>query len=91
MLLPALGKAKRAAEKILCVNNLKQIYLLMSAYAENYDDYLPGNTYSNLPNRMMYSWGPADVTYKNPYYDTDGDVDLADFGAYQLAYSGKSY
>jgi len=24
-------------------------------------------------------------------YDTDGDVDLADFGAYQLTFSGKSY
>ena len=73
MLLPALGQAKRAAEKILCVNNLKQIHLLMSQYAENYDGFLPGNSYSNMPQRVMHSWGPADVIYKNPYYDTSDD------------------
>ena len=37
MLLPALSKARDAARGILCVNNLKQSYLVFSQYANDYD------------------------------------------------------
>lgn len=48
MLLPALAKAKAKAQKIKCVNNLKQIGLAFRMFATDHDDYFPmGVTYAN--------------------------------------------
>ncbi len=41
MLLPALSKARAAAQSIKCVNNLKQIGLGIVMYADQYDGWLP--------------------------------------------------
>jgi len=43
MLLPALSKARAAAQKIKCVANLKQMTLGATLYANDSDGYLPGN------------------------------------------------
>jgi len=48
MLLPALNKARNKAKSISCVNNLKQVGLYISQYANDYDDsmlpvYVAGN------------------------------------------------
>ncbi|MEI8078884.1 MAG: prepilin-type N-terminal cleavage/methylation domain-containing protein [bacterium] len=40
LLLPSLGKAKGAAKKIDCVNNLKQLTTLSCMYADDNNDYL---------------------------------------------------
>lgn len=42
LLLPALGRAKASALRIVCVNNLKQIGTGIQLYAGDYDDSLPG-------------------------------------------------
>jgi prepilin-type N-terminal cleavage/methylation domain-containing protein len=43
MLLPALSKAKSQAERIKCVNNLKQLSLVWFIYAGDHDDWLVSN------------------------------------------------
>lgn len=44
MILPALGRAKGAAQRISCANNLKQLSLSAKMYAGDYNDQLPPRT-----------------------------------------------
>jgi len=51
LLLPALSRAKRQAQGITCLNNLKQWSLAMHQYALDYDDHLPPEGTGNALNR----------------------------------------
>ena len=53
MLLPALNKAKLAAQKTSCINNLKQYGLWMQNYTSDYNDWF---FYSDKTN-VRFSWG----------------------------------
>ena len=44
MLLPALQKARENTKKIQCVNQLKQLSVAFSSYANDYNDWLPRST-----------------------------------------------
>jgi prepilin-type N-terminal cleavage/methylation domain-containing protein len=46
MLLPALARAKEAANRVKCVNNLKQIELSLKLYADEFDGLFPPRTNS---------------------------------------------
>lgn len=50
MLLPVLGRARRAAQKIQCATNIKQISIGLSQYADDFEGWLP----------MMCTPGPGD-------------------------------
>ena len=43
MLLPALNKAKQSAMSTQCLNNLKQVEVCVRLYADDFNDYIPGN------------------------------------------------
>src|SRR5438093_2388243 len=53
MLLPSLSKAKGQATKISCVNNLRQLNLAMTMYADENQDFYPPRASNNLwPSRI---------------------------------------
>ena len=41
MLLPALSRAREQARRTVCINNLKQIGLAITMYAQDYDGHTP--------------------------------------------------
>lgn len=63
LLLPALREARDNAKRMVCVNNLRQIYLAMNAYAQDHDGYMPP-TWGSTPgdaamvnrDRISTSW-----------------------------------
>ena len=69
MLLPALSKARQAARKASCTNNLKGLVSAEALYTQDYDDYLTGlNRYSTpngWPNTgwMQASWKAMIASY----------------------------
>ena len=49
MLLPALNKARDKAKEAGCINNLKQLGLNLTQYANESDNYLPSTTFDDYP------------------------------------------
>ncbi len=58
MLLPALSKAKTKAQGIYCVNNLKQLQLAWTLYADDHQDRLPGVNGGSVagPDQWVSGW-----------------------------------
>src|SRR5256884_8177965 len=52
LLFPALGKAKEQARSSVCRNNMRQIALAMTLYADDNSDYLP------WPGEVDRNWQP---------------------------------
>lgn len=48
LLLPALSKAKESAQRVHCMNNLKQVQLAMNLHVWDKEDYLPSHARSSL-------------------------------------------
>jgi len=60
MLLPVLSQAKEKAQRIACINNLKQLQLCFHLYALDYGDFMP-------PNDFVY-----DITSMQPIPGNEG-------------------
>src|SRR4029077_12915210 len=70
MLLPALSKAKAKADRIKCLNNLKQIGLFMQLYTDDNNEVFPGHRNTGVnnadPNISLTNWwGTTIVSYGN--------------------------
>jgi len=61
ILLPALGKAREKARQASCTNNLKQIFLALEMYANDFDEFYP------LCNGTCF-WGTGNIDPPNPGY-----------------------
>jgi prepilin-type N-terminal cleavage/methylation domain-containing protein/prepilin-type processing-associated H-X9-DG protein len=87
MLLPALAKARDKARCIGCVNNLKQIGLFMSLYADDHNETYPKanqnfNDY-NVTTQWRGKWQDALMKYSHPGTTTGDNL-------YHLSTSGGS-
>jgi prepilin-type N-terminal cleavage/methylation domain-containing protein len=56
MILPALGRAKDKAKTTFCLNNLKQIGLLLQVYTDDFDDTFPACRRENPSLPAMDDW-----------------------------------
>ncbi|RME01926.1 MAG: DUF1559 domain-containing protein, partial [Bacteroidetes bacterium] len=80
ILLPALGAARRTAQSMVCLSNLRQIGVGVAGYASDYDSatppsittgYRPNGASTPIPDRewtlliMSYMTGDGDGTYLN--------------------------
>jgi prepilin-type N-terminal cleavage/methylation domain-containing protein/prepilin-type processing-associated H-X9-DG protein len=73
ILLPALARAREAARRASCANNLKQMGVVFKMYANEWDGRFPQKLYNSAPGGPALAWhGPA--VY--PEYLTDWKVTL---------------
>jgi prepilin-type N-terminal cleavage/methylation domain-containing protein/prepilin-type processing-associated H-X9-DG protein len=67
LLLPALAAAKEKANRISCLNNLKQIGLFLQLYTDEYQDVFPAHRNQNEGNNHATAltnwWGTAIISY----------------------------
>jgi prepilin-type N-terminal cleavage/methylation domain-containing protein/prepilin-type processing-associated H-X9-DG protein len=79
MLLPALSKAKAKAQGIMCLNNSKQLGLAWILYAQDSDDWLPGNYDgggAQSPANTNRTWAVGWLTINEPRTDNTNWVIL---------------
>ena len=72
LLLPAIGKAKDRAQRIKCMNNLKQLGIGFFTFAADHEDKLPPSAYATGDYQYQLSWDD----YLNRYIG--GSAPLAD-------------
>jgi len=83
MLMPALTRAREKARQAICVNNLKQLYLALRMYAEDYDMWCPDNSGSGGGDSGSRGYLNKLTGYIYSSYGTDGSGTIRiSFGRY---------
>jgi len=83
MLMPALSRAREKARQSICVNNLKQLYLAVRMYAEDYDMWCPDNSGSGGGSAGARGFLNKLTGYIYSSYGTDGSGTIRlSFGRY---------
>lgn len=75
LLLPAIALAKEKARSIFCVNNLKQIGLAMTIYADDHNDFLVPAEY-NVNNGAKFQEGWPTILYNQQYLPAERSGDF---------------
>jgi prepilin-type N-terminal cleavage/methylation domain-containing protein len=83
MLLPATAMAREKARSIFCVNNLKQIGIAMTLYADDHSDFLVAAEY-NVNNGAKFQEGWPTILYNHQYLPAEKSPD------YYTVAAGKS-
>ena len=97
MLLPALSKARQAAQTIKCVNNQKQLGLAFYMYSSNYNDYIPKAQMANGSQLAYWSWFLCneDPSVKNllldPAFSTVYDSQVRNYSVAELGQSDAQH
>ncbi len=100
LLLPALKQAKDMAKVAGCLSNIKQVYLLMSSYAEDNNDWLPGNSFTSSPWILQRTWVNSPDSYErtrgnfyvnNDRWSTEGTMFLCPGSLVSPLYSANNY
>ena len=93
MLLPALSTARRRAQRVACMNNLRQLSLALRLYLHEFDGYFPqslsvdsrGRWRTSLDALRPYLGNPQ-VLFRDPT-DAEGAVDFSFLGLPRTSYS----
>ncbi len=83
MLLPAVQRAREAASRLSCANNLKQIGLAMHLYHNDHDELPPSRVYivrPIIPDTLVYEGGPTWAIFILPYIEQENFYRLWNLG-----------
>ncbi len=70
IILPALGEARRAGRKVICISNLKQFGWTLGSYGSDYEDRVPG-----------FTWNPGN--FETTYSDLENPNEAIQAAHYQ--------
>ena len=91
MLLPALGGAKETARRVACLNNMKQLRLALTMYADDNDGQFPPRSKPYWPKRTWKGYEDLKVLIcptDRPEGDAAGDVTDPDYAARSYILNG---
>lgn len=96
MLLPALSKARAAAQAIKCVSNLKQVGLAVAMYGQDNNQYLMDwNTAPNYPTIHLKDYVSGKMIFACPSANTPSDAEfnngVAGVGYNAVALGGRGF